>query len=169
MKYIATTILFTFILGCSMVSPRSEIDAFVDGSNWVVESGEKTSAPYLLRYRSPTLSSQEIGGYKHLLRIVWIYAEENSGKLPSSDDLNTMAAFEELLATTIEKDQLAVLTAVLTFDGARQWVFYTDDVNKCGEIINSWPQTAEPFPIEIDTFVDPEWKYLRDEMLQGRA
>jgi hypothetical protein len=55
---------------------------------------------------------------------------------------------------------------VSTFDGARQWVYYTGDVSKCGERLTAISQSEEPYPKELTTERDPEWRYLRKEILK---
>ena len=77
-----------------------------------------------------------------------------------------MEEFEARVCPVLEHDAHAVLVAILTFDGARQWVFYTRDVPECGKRINAMPQNQERYPIELDAFDDPAWGYLRDAILQ---
>ena len=77
-----------------------------------------------------------------------------------------MKVFEERFCQAVEQDACAVLSAVLTFDGARQWVFYTDDVKGCAERLGAMPQETEPYPLELTAQDDPEWSYLRDEILK---
>ncbi len=100
-----------------------------------------------------------------MLKIVWPYAAENSGAMPATDDSELMAEFENRFCDAVEHDATAILTAVLTFDGARQWVFYTRDVQECGERLNTMPQNDEPYPLELTTEPDPDWRYLREEIL----
>ena len=78
-----------------------------------------------------------------------------------------MAKFEDLMCDALETDFLAALTAILTFDGARQWVWYTDDVAACAMRINKMPQEKDRYPIELDTFEDPKWDYLRERVLKS--
>ena len=125
-------------------------------------SGELEAGGFTLRYR-PDLTPSE--SHSSLLRIIWMYADENAGVMPSDEDSAEMAEFEDLLVDALEADNLAILTAALTFDGARQWVWYTGDVPKCGERINSLPATVDPYPIEIDTLSDPKWEYLYETIL----
>ena len=87
--------------------------------------------------------------------------------MPSADDTERMAEFEDRFCAAVEHDATAILTAVLTFDGARQWVYYTGDVQECGERLNNMPQSDEPYPLELTTEQDPRWEYLRDEILKG--
>jgi len=106
-----------------------------------------------------------VHGFDRLLTIVWPYADEDTGTLPSADDSEQMAQFEDRFCKAVESDALAILTAVLTFDGARQWVFYTGDVAECGKRLSQMPQTSDPYPIELTTEADPEWAYLRNQVL----
>ncbi len=78
-----------------------------------------------------------------------------------------MQVFEDRLCSTWEEqDTLAVLTAVLTFDGARQWVFYTDDIDECSYQLHYMPQEKDPYPLELSCRPDPEWSFLRTEVLK---
>ena len=60
-----------------------------------------------------------------------------------------MEAFENRFCQAVEHDAHAVLAAVLTFDGARQWVIYTSDVQECGARLEAMPQEPEPYPLEL--------------------
>jgi len=100
---------------------------------------------------------------------VWAYADEGSGALPDTTTGETLETFENRLVAALEKDAVAVLTAVLTFDGARQWVFYTPDASACGARINAMPQEQDPYPIELDVFTDTDWQYLREQILASVA
>lgn len=76
-----------------------------------------------------------------------------------------MDVFETRLRTAWEHDALAMLAATLTFDGACQWVFYTDDVDECHSRLHAMPQERERYPIELTAAEDPDWDYLRDQVL----
>jgi len=148
---------------------NKHINNLIKNDQWAGISGKTTSGKYIIRYRTPILNSKEIEGYIQLLRIVWIYADENTGALPTETDSINMEIFENHIISTFEKDNLAVLTAVLTFDGARQWVFYTHNISKCSKRINLIPTSGnKPYPIELDTFEDREWRYLTETILQNR-
>jgi len=145
----------------TLSTPRELIGA----DRWAIAEGEGPAGRSITRYREPVLGPDQTAGYPRCLRIVWGYADEGSGALPDSDTTNLLQAFEDRLVAALENDAHAVLTAVLTYDGARQWVFYTADVSTCGARIDTMPQEQDPYPIELDAFDDPEWRYLRDEIL----
>lgn len=76
----------------------------------------------LIRYRTPVLAGRHVEGYDRVLKIVWAYAEEGAGAQPSTEQSDQMGTFEDRFCDAVEHDGHAVLTAVLTFDGARQQV-----------------------------------------------
>lgn len=137
-----------------------------DDSAWTAISGELDSGPFILRHLSDLEPRSDLG---NLLRIVWIYADENTGALPDEFESRAMTDFENILVDRFENDGLAMLTAALTFDGSRQWVWYTSDVSECGDRLNNLPSTEEPYPIEIDAEEDPEWGYLRNTIIGSIA
>lgn len=134
---------------------------------WSLVQGERESGPFLLRYRQPVLQASDVNGYVRCLRIVWAYAAENSGTLPEEHAQSAMNSFENRLCEALEYDALAVLVAVLTFDGARQWIFYTSDISECGQRINTMPQEEDAYPVELDAFDDSAWEYLREQILSN--
>lgn len=137
----------------------------IKADRWATAESEAPPRKGIIRFRTPILSPHQVKGYPTCLRILWGYAHEGAGALPDDPTSVRLQAFEDRVVEVLEQDAVAVLTAVLTFDGARQWVFYTADVVACGTRIECMPQESEPYPIDIDVFNDPEWRYLRDEVL----
>ena len=103
-----------------------------------------------------------INGYEHLLLITWNYTMEPSG-LPNSTDARMMNDFEDQLIDIFENDLVAVITATITNNGSRQWVFYTKDVAECVTRLNNLPN----FPIELETETDENWRFFYDNILSG--
>ena len=133
---------------------------------WDIAEVQTDFGVALIRYRTPVLRGRRVEGYERVLKIVWTFAEEGAGHLPSNASSEQMKVFENRFCRAVEHDGHAVLTAVLTFDGARQWVFYTGDVGECGARLEAMPQEAEPYPLELTAGEDPGWRYLSEEILQ---
>lgn len=148
------------------MAPNKVVEV-LHSDRWTGVHGQNDIGPFMLRYRTPVLAPPHIIGYGRVLKIVWPYADENTGSMPSSGDSDQMTEFENRFCEAVEQDATAILTAVLTFDGARQWVFYTDDVQECGERLSNMPQNDEPYPLELTTEQDPRWEYLREQILKG--
>jgi len=142
-----------------------EVVATLQADTWTMAERTTDLGLGIVRFRTPVLRAGQVEGYGRVLRVLWPYAEEDSGAMPTSADSEAMGEFEDRLCAAVESDAHAYLAAVLTFDGARQWVFYTDDVTECGRRLEAMPQNEEPYPIELDAFDDPEWQYLREEIL----
>jgi hypothetical protein len=123
------------------------------------------SGPALIRFRTPVLGGTEVPGYPWMLAVLWAYAEPDTGALPSREAMEEMETFENRICEAFERDAQAVLVAVLTFDGARQWVFYTSDIDECGARLSAMPHEDKPYPIELEAREDPQWLYLREEIL----
>lgn len=98
-------------------------------------------------------------------RVIWPYDEEGKGTLPDHETGERLREFEALLSATLENDARAIVAAVVTFDGARQWVAYTTDSAECTRRMQLIFGDGSRFPLDIDAFPDPSWSYLRDEVL----
>ncbi len=133
---------------------------------WSASSGVGSAGPAICRWRTPILGPPDVEGYGHVVKVVWIYGPENSDELPSELQSEQMNLFENRLCDAWESDGHAYLAAVLTFDGARQWVFYTPDVSVCGQRLHAMPQEEERYPLELTSEHDPEWLWLRKHILK---
>ena len=86
--------------------------------------------------------------------------------MPDAIETAAMQTFEDRLCVALERDEHAILAAVLTFDGARQWMIYTPDVGECGYRLEAMPQENDPYPVEIDAFDDPKWDYVTKKIIK---
>ena len=144
---------------------KSSVRDVLTSDRWSFSEGKTEVGPFILRYRTPGLGPDGVEGYSRVLRVIWPYGSEDTGAMPSADDSNVMGEFEDRFCVALENDGHGFLAAVLTHDGARQWIFYTSDVAECGRRLEAMPQNAERYPIELDAFDDPTWQYLRHELL----
>ena len=133
---------------------------------WAGIGGETGEGEFHIRFRTPVIEAGETGDYGEHLLVSWPYADERSAAMPDDELSQQLAVFEKHLCRSWEQEGLAFLAAVLTFDGARQWVFYTADVPSCGQRLTSLMQEQESVPVQLTTNSDPEWSYLRDSVLQ---
>lgn len=133
---------------------------------WILAEAHNGESPALCRWRTPVLGPPDVDGYERVLKVLWIYGQEGWREFPTEAQSQAMQVFENRLCDAWERDGLAYLAAVLTFDGARQWVFYTDDVQECGHRLNQMPQEQEPYPLELTNESDPEWSWLRENILK---
>jgi hypothetical protein len=142
-----------------------KIVAFLQSDHWRQIEGKSEDGRFTLRFRTPVLGPPVTTGFFDVLIIVWDFAHKENGKLPTPDLTEEMDEFESRFCEAVEHDATALLTAVLTAEGSRQWVFYTSDPKVCGERLQTLPQKEDPYPIELTTEEDLEWSYLRENIL----
>ena len=144
------------------------VERLLRDASWTVAemSDDYDRSVGFLRFRKPVLGPEETDGYHRLVQVLWAYDIEGADTMPDAHTSDEMGRFENHLCAAVEHDLQAVLTAVLTFDGARQWVFYTRDVPEFGRRLSTMPDFhGNPYPIELTTREDPAWSYLRDVIL----
>lgn len=134
---------------------------------WAVAEGTHEDKLVLVRFRHNFRQVLDFEGYHLLLQITWPFFEVDPSGMPGVEDAEAMEQFEQRLLVAYEHDFHAVLTAVITTNGVRQWLFYTSDLEECGDRLTEMPQEAEPYPIELVADEDPEWLFLREEILEG--
>lgn len=103
----------------------------------------------------------ESGKFKERVEITWQYEEDEKG-MPSESLAEKMEEAEEALRKAMEKDKLAILTAVYTGGGEKIWVYYTRTVRVFGERLNEALAPFDRLPISIYTEVDPGWEEYLD-------
>lgn len=143
----------------------SKVLQVLQHDSWAVAEGTNGDDVFVLRFRTPIIRAGEGGSHPQCLTVVWPYAENGSGAMPDADADEAMSSFENRLIEAWEAGGVAFLAVVLTFDGARQWVFYTNDVDTCAQRLNDMPQEEEPYPIELAADEDPDWDYARDQII----
>lgn len=101
------------------------------------------------------------GKFKERVEITWKYMGDEKA-MPSEELSAKMEAAQELLQKAMEKDKLAIMTAVYTGGGEKIWVFYVRTSKVFGERLNEALAEMELLPITIYVENDPEWDEYRD-------
>ncbi|WP_093286236.1 DUF695 domain-containing protein [Pseudoxanthomonas sp. CF125] len=144
------------------------IPNIVENDRWSLAEGTHNDKPLVIRFRDEFLNKPDLSSHPRLVRVVWSYQANTSG-MPGSDASDQMGVFEDRLVAAVEPSQTAVLVAVLTNDGQREWLFYTPDVSEFGRRLTEMPQEKDRYPIDISTESDPEWSTFYDNILPGVA
>ena len=144
------------------------IAQIVESDRWSVAEGTHAEKPLLVRFREGFQSKPDVSAYPYLVRVVWSYDADASG-MPDALQSDSMSLFEDRLITAVEPNYTAVLTAVITNAGQREWLFYTSSVPEFGRLLTEMPQEKERYPIDIASESDPEWAALHEDILGGVA
>ncbi len=143
------------------------IRQYIEADQWQVAKGEGLGFPVALRYRVPVPAAEDAAGFDHSLRVTWPYADPGQGTMPAAEAIQEMNDLERRLHEVWETDATAILVAIVTFDGAREWVFYTGDPAQCRQRLEDALRGERRRPVEVMEKRDPGWRYLREELLGG--
>ena len=80
--------------------------------------------------------------------------------LTTEKEFRRLETFEDRLIDAVERDEHSILVAALTCNGEKEFVFYTADVPGFLERLSKMPQEKERYPITIQKYDDPNWKYF---------
>lgn len=109
------------------------------------------------------------GKLKDRIEITWKYEPEQQG-MPGEEVGKLMEAAEVVLQKAMEKDKLAIMTAIYTGGGEKIWIFYTRAVHVFGERLNEALAPFDTLPLSIYAERDENWEEYLDmyEMKEWR-
>ena len=101
------------------------------------------------------------GRLKERVEITWKYEPDAKG-MPSEELAEQMETAQEAVRKAVEKDKLAILTAVYTGGGEKIWVFYTRTTRVFGERLNESLASFDLLPITVYSELDADWEEYLD-------
>lgn len=141
-----------------------QVIAAVKHDRWSVIHGKHDDEPFIFRYRDGFCDVTDFSGYPRVLIITWSYTHDGCSGIPGQDELTELEDFEDRLVELLEHDFQAVLAAVITERGTRQWLFYASDIPECQRRLDGMPQKAERYPIELVAKTDAGWSCFHDKI-----
>lgn len=128
-----------------------------DADPWTVAKTEEAGRLLVLRFRSRVPTGVDPRSYPHLINIYWRYDGSSTGGMPPSEVSERMLELEGLL-DPIEGPGLGFFVVAVTGNSRKEWVWYVSDVQAYMRRLNATLQgQGEPFPIELETNLDPTW------------
>lgn len=130
--------------------------------DWAVAEGYWDETPAIVRVRTgldewvadPTLPERVV--------VTWSYDPEQDSGFPMAGDLTAMQEFEDRLVEALETPAVALLTAVVTHKGNREWIFYSTKIDEFMALLNEEFAEDPHFPLEIYRTEDPHWEQYRE-------
>ena len=138
-------------------------EALKDDS-WTVGQGEHEGLPLLVRVRFVLTPELDKNDYTTLIRVFWEYPDAGHG-FPNESSIDEMEVFENRAVEALESKSVAILAAVITNGGVREWVWYTHSADMFGESLGGMPHENGAYPIQITAEDDPEWVYFFDSLV----
>ncbi len=132
----------------------------MDGSKWTVAEGTRGDMPLIVRFREIDEETQFVQ-FPHLVRISWTYTVANEYGLPDKQSDDRLYAFESVLITTFEASS-AVLTAVMTNGGTRDFYLYVADLDAFIESFSGLGEGDQPYPVYLEVARDEGGDFYLD-------
>lgn len=167
-RLLLLVVLFIVPAAFSGKAMPSTIPSIVKNDLWSLAEGAHNDKPLVIRFREEFRNKPDLSSYPRLVRVLWTYPADASG-MPDSEASDQMGVFEDRLVAAVEPSQTAVLVAVLTNDGQREWLFYTSEVAEFGRRLSEMPQENDRYPIDLSTESDPAWSTFYDNILASVA
>ena len=120
---------------------------------WAVAEGEHEGLPLIIRFRQ-NLTQILSDHYPNLLTITWQLEQPSEQGLPEPPESDDIKDFEQNLVKLVEDCNNSILAVVISNNGEREFLFYTNDVDTFSELLHKVPQKIEPYPIEISYKAD---------------
>ena len=139
------------------------LSTIIRNDQWAGTKGIHNGLPLILRFRNKLVPGVNVSSLPRVVKIYWTYDEHESG-MPSKANSQDMKVFENRLVEALESDLSGVLTAVITTNGYREWVYYVSSIETFASRLQNMPQEQEPYPIEIETEDDPKWEYYFNQV-----
>jgi hypothetical protein len=124
-------------------------------ADWAVATGKINGMPLILRYI--TSVPQNSTKYPHLIVITWRYKGTANG-MPDKTTGEKMVLLEGLLDKKLEPPGSALMTAVVTGNGVKEWQWYSRDEKETMRFLNEALSGQSVFPIQISLDDDPAWQ-----------
>jgi hypothetical protein len=127
-----------------------------DDSDWSIATGNDHGFPLIVRYRNSIPKGIERKNYPTLMCIRWEYGKRENG-MPTTDENTKLEGLESLLEKGLEKKEIAILTAAVTCNGAREWQYYSKSDDGFMRALNEALDGKPVCPIVITHDKDPNW------------
>ncbi|WP_299263135.1 DUF695 domain-containing protein [uncultured Psychrosphaera sp.] len=163
MKLLIIMISFIFSFNALGDTNKMSLKQIVENDKWTVAEGYLGEDKMFLRYRHEIKHSTDVSKYPKAIHVFWKYEPNDSG-MPSAEVNKDMGVFEEHLVNALEVDMSGVITAIITKEGSRHWLFYSKDTNTFASKLQSIPHKNSAYPIEIEANNDNEWKDYFENM-----
>jgi len=110
---------------------------------------------------APAISPKD-PGYNFIAYLTFHYHPTGKSGLPTDEEAQVFAEFENTFLETFEKDGLSVFVAVVTKSGIKDFLFYTRDPHIFLKTAEQFRNIYPEFLITCELSPDPLWDQYKD-------
>jgi hypothetical protein len=146
-----------------------QVESQVVQSRWGLAIGEDQQSPVIVRYLQGPGTEDSGGRFSQRIRIQWQYEAMMANGMPTRDQSHQMDIFEGAILKALEHAGKGLLTAVVTQDGAREWLMVVAEPKAAARQVEKLSSTVEEGSISVAIQPDSNWGDLTEliESLTG--
>lgn len=96
--------------------------------------------------------------FVYAMEVSMTYQPRKDG-LPDDKDAEMLGSVTDALVDVFKRDPVAVITAITTGDGTREWLFYTLSLNIFQRKFNEALADLPALPLSFQAVNDPDWEW----------
>jgi hypothetical protein len=100
--------------------------------------------------------------YAFIAYVTFHYVPDDERGFPSPEDADALDEIERVEIPKLEADGLAILVAVVTKNGIKDFLFYTRDRLQFLTLAEKLQEAYPEFQVGCEIASDPEWKHYED-------
>lgn len=122
----------------------------------LVETRDK-EFPVFLRFLNRIPEEIKTNDYQHMISIFWSYPVIDKSGLPSKKIMDAHSDIEEIL-NKLDDHKNSFYVAQITGNGRKEWIWYTNNVDKWWKGFISGMQGHEKYPLDMQVAKEPNWE-----------
>lgn len=136
-----------------MTTPQND-DAWIS-----LQDGPDEDAVFIRALRVPPEDRQR---YPALVIAAWPYDLDEEKGLPDKKTYEQMHGFQEAVHAALKESGVGVEAASLLGRGVKEWRYYATEPQAFLEVFNQALAALPEFPIEMQSYDDPDWDGLTE-------
>jgi Family of unknown function (DUF695) len=144
-----------------MMFGRSKPSPFDAPDEWDILEGTHNGGPMIVRLRSGLRASAGHKDFGIQIGVAVPLKDPSSNGLPTTGEDHQLGTIEARLSRDLESSGRAVLAAVITTSGMREFVFYSGSKDWIQDWANGLQATTDTHQIQVLSQSDPKWSVYR--------
>ncbi|MDQ0462973.1 hypothetical protein QO010_000721 [Caulobacter ginsengisoli] len=133
-----------------------------DNDPWLsLQDGPDGDAVFIRALRTPP-SDSDRAHFPVLIVAAWPYEHDGAGGLPDKKTYDQMHRFQEAVFAALVESGVGMEAASLLGRGVKEWRYYAADAERFLEVFNQALDALPAFPIEMQSYDDPDWDGLTE-------
>ena len=157
MGFLNSFLIVFLSFGSNVQNSKSVQDPFAI-DKWNVAQAELSGKPIFIRANIGFRGFKDKAKYPYRIGFAFPLLKPNENGLPTHDEGNQLSAVEDTLLNALTKKRLAFLTLVITTQGMREFVFYSNQSEAVQKQIDILKESIKSHEFQSYIESDKNWE-----------